>query len=348
MKPLVNIHRLIRRIVIRSTNWIGDAIMTTPAVRSIRKNFPHAHITLLAKPWVMPVFQYSPYIDDIMHYDANGCHSGLQGKIQLIKDISARQFDTAILLQNAIEAAILTFCARIDRRIGFNTDARGMLLTHAVPISKDIKRIHQTQYYVKMLELAGIQNAGLNLELFIGTQDRVSAYRFLKEINSSPEIRWIGLNPSATYGTAKQWFPQRFAQLADRIAKEYHAGILIFGGPKDRELGEQVCEIMQMPAVNMAGQTTLGMAMALIQQCHAFITNDSGLMHIACALQTPLVAIFGSTNPITTGPIGPNSHIVQVETPCSPCLLTECPEKHHICMDGVSVDMVYRKVEELL
>jgi heptosyltransferase-2 len=334
--------------MIRSTNWIGDAIMTTPAIRAIRKKFPHAQITLLAKPWVAPVFQYSPHIDNIMQYDSNGYHAGLNGKIQLIKDIRNQNFDTAILLQNAIEAAILVFGAGIKRRVGFNTDARGVLLTHAVPISKAIKSIHQTRYYVKMLESAGIPNAGLDLELFIGTSDSLSAYRYLQKINASPDIRWIGMNPSATYGTAKQWFPKRFAQLADRIAKNYHASILIFGGPKDKQLGEQVCEMMQTPAVNLAGQTTLGMAMALIQKCHAFVTNDSGLMHIACALQTPLIAIFGSTNPITTGPIGNMSHIIQVKAPCSPCLLTDCPKKHHICMDAVSVDMVYQKLEELL
>jgi len=348
MKPLANLHKSTRRIMIRSTNWIGDAIMTTPAIRAIRNNFPHAHITLLAKPWVVPVFQYSPHIDHIMQYDANGCHSGIKGKIQLIKDIKKHHFDTAILLQNAIEAAILSFFAGINRRVGFNTDARGLLLTHAVPISKSIKRIHQTRYYVQMLESAGIPNAGLDLELFIGTADRISAYRFLQNINAAPGIRWIGMNPSATYGTAKQWFPKRFAQLADRIAKEYHAGILIFGGPGDKQLGDQVIEMMATPAINLAGQTTLGMAMALIQQCHAFVTNDSGLMHIACALQTPLIAIFGSTNPITTGPIGKNAHIVQVKAPCSPCLLTDCPKKNHICMDAVNVDMVYQKLGALL
>jgi heptosyltransferase-2 len=348
MKHLANFHRSLRQIMIRSTNWIGDAIMTTPAIRAIRKNFPHAHITLLAKPWVAPVFQYSPHIDHIMIYDANGNHSGLSGKIRLIQDIRTQNFDSAILLQNAIEAAILAFLAGIECRVGFNTDARGMLLTHAVPISKAIKRIHQTQYYVKILESVGIANAGHHLELYVGTEDRISAYKYLHKLNPSPDIRWIGLNPSATYGTAKQWFPERFAQLADRIAKNCHAGILIFGGPQDRQLGEKVCDMMQSPAINLAGQTTLGMAMALIQQCHAFVTNDSGLMHIACALQTPLVAIFGSTNPITTGPVGKSSHIVQVKAPCSPCLLTNCPKKHHMCMDAVSVDMVYQKVEDVL
>jgi len=348
MKLLANSHRSIRRIMIRSTNWIGDGIMTTPAIRAIRKNFPNAHITLLSKPWVAPVFQYSPHIDRIMIYDANGCHSGLKGKIRLIQDIRNQNFDTAILLQNAIEAAILVFLAGVKCRVGFNTDARGMLLTHPVPISKEIKSIHQTHYYVNMLESAGLSNDGHYLELFIGTEDRISAYKFLHKLNASPNIRWIGMNPSATYGTAKQWFPKRFAQLADRIAQDDHTGILIFGGPKDRQLGEHVCDLMQSPAINLAGKTTLGMAMAIIQQCKAFITNDSGLMHIACALQTPLVAIFGSTNPITTGPIGKNAHIVQVKAPCSPCLLTNCPKKHHICMDAVSVDRVYQKVKGLL
>jgi len=348
MKPFAQSHRSIRRMLIRSTNWIGDAIMTTPAIRAIRKNFPHTHITLLAKPWVVPVFQYSPHVDHIMIYDSNAYHAGLKGKISLIQDIRDQNFDASILLQNAIEAAIITSLAGIKRRVGFNTDARGLLLTHGVPISKAIKRIHQTSYYVQMLESVGIQNSGLDLELFLGLADRLSAYRRLQKINPSPDIRWIGMNPSATYGSAKQWFPKRFAQLADRIARNHHAGILIFGGPKDQKLGERVCEMMQTPAVNLAGQTSLGMAMALIQKCHAFITNDSGLMHIACALQTPLVAIFGSTNPITTGPIGKNSQIVQVKTPCSPCLLTECPKKYHICMDAVSVDMVYQKVEAML
>jgi len=348
MKPLAHNHRSIRRIMIRSTNWIGDAIMTTPAIRAIRTNFPHAHITLLAKPWVVPVFQSSPHIDQIMIYDAHGCHTGLKGMAQLVKDIRNQHFDTAILLQNAIEAAILSFLGGIEHRIGFDTDARGLLLTHAVPLTKAVKKIHQTRYYVQMLESVGIKNSGLALELYIDVSDRISAFQFLKKLNTSPDFRWIGMNPSATYGTAKQWFPKRFAQLADRIAKNHHAGILIFGGPKDKQLGEQVCEMMQTPGINLAGQTTLGMAMALIQQCKAFVTNDSGLMHIACALQTPLIAIFGSTNPITTGPIGINSHIVQVKAPCSPCLLTDCPKKHHLCMDAVSVDNVYQKVEALL
>ncbi|KPA12260.1 ADP-heptose:LPS heptosyltransferase [Candidatus Magnetomorum sp. HK-1] len=348
MNSLTNYHRKIRRILIRSTNWIGDAIMTTPAVRAIRNHFPHAHITMLAKPWVVPVFANSPHVDQIISYDENLNYNGLKGKIQLINDLREQKFDTAILLQNAIEAAIIAFFSGIPMRVGFNTDGRHLLLTHPIQCTKEIKQIHQTRYYVRMLEGAGINSDGYDLELYVGNQDRQYAYQFLCSIEKNPNIKWIGINPSATYGNAKQWFPERFAQLADKICESYNAGILIFGGPKDRDLGEKVRLMMNNPAVNLAGKTSLGQAIALIQQCHVFVTNDSGLMHIACALKTPLAAIFGSTNPITTGPIGKNTQIVQVPTPCSPCLKTDCPKPHHTCMDSVSVESVFKTVKDLL
>ncbi len=322
--------------------------MTSPAIRAIGNFFPHAHIALLAKPWVVPVFEHSPHIDHIMIYDESHRHKGLKGKIQLINDLRAQKFDTAILLQNAIEAAILVYFAGIPNRVGFNTDARGLLLNYPIDCTTEIKQIHQTHYYVHMLEGAGITNAGFDLELHVGQSDRQYAWKRLNSYNNHPDIQWIGINPSATYGNAKQWFPERFAQLADRICEQYRAGILIFGGPKDRELGENVRHMMHHPAINLAGKTSLGQAMALIQQCQIFVTNDSGLMHIACALNTPLIAIFGSTNPITTGPLGKNSHIVQVATPCSPCLLTDCPKTHHVCMDSVSVDRVFQTALRVL
>jgi len=348
MKSLNHYKKPIRRILVRSTNWIGDAIMTTPAVRAIADNFPQAHITLLAKPWVVPVFEYSPHIDQFMIYDEATKYKGLSGKFQLINDIRDQQFDIAFLLQNAIEAAILVFGAGVPNRVGYNTDARGLLLNYSIDCTKEIKKIHQTRYYVHMLEKAGLANSGFDLELHVGLSDKKYAWKFLNRQDKGSDIKWIGINPSATYGNAKQWFPERFAQLADRICDNYSAGILIFGGPKDRDLGEEVRQTMRHPAINLSGETSLGQAIAFIQQCNAFVTNDSGLMHIACALKTPLVAIFGSTNPVTTGPIGSNAHIVQVKTPCSPCLLTDCPKAHHACMDAVDVDMVFQTVKDLL
>lgn len=336
------------RILIRSTNWIGDAVMTTPAVRAIRKNFPGARISLLAKPWVAPVFDHSPHVDEIIIYDVNGRHQGIGGPIRLARDLNAYRFDAAILLQNAIEAALIAFLARIPHRIGFDTDARRLLLTHPVRCTKTIKSIHQTGYYLKMLEGAGLTPGEQTLELSLGPEDRQRAGRTLAAHGITPEQRVVGLNPSATFGPAKQWFPERYAALGDRLNKTLDAAIVIFGGPSDRDLGQSILGMMTAPAIDLSGRTSLGEAMALIDRCEAFVTNDSGLMHVAAALKTPLVAIFGSTNSTTTSPYSPTSRLVRVPIECSPCMQPVCPLGHMNCMREVTVDMVGDAVEALL
>lgn len=322
--------------------------MTTPAVRAIRHNFPGARISMLAKPWVVPVFAHSPHVDEIIIFDANGRHKGFGGTIRLAKDLRAYRFDAAILLQNAIEAALIAFMAGIPNRIGFDTDARRMLLTHSVHCTKAIKSIHQTGYYLKMLEGAGLVAGAPTLELRVGTEDRQRAGRILAAHGITPDHRVVGLNPSATFGPAKRWFPERYAALGDRLHKNRDATILIFGGPADRELGQTISRMMAAPAIDLSGRTTLIEAMALIDRCVAFVTNDSGLMHVAAALNTPLVAIFGPTNYITTGPYSPTSRIVRAPIECSPCMKSVCPLGHMNCMKQITVDMVFDAVKALL
>lgn len=338
----------IKRLLIRSTNWIGDAVMTTPAVRAIRHNFPNAHISMLAKPWVAPVFAHSPHVDEIIIYEANGRHRGIRGTVRLAKDLRAYRFDAVILLQNAIEAALIAFMAGIPNRIGFDTDARRLLLTHPVRCTRSIKSIHQTGYYLKMIEGAGLVGGGQHLELSIGTEDRQRAERILSAHGITPDRRVVGLNPSATFGPAKQWFPERYAALGDRLNNSFDATILLFGGPSDRKLGQDISRMMAAPAIDLSGRTSLGEAMALIDRCNAFVTNDSGLMHVAAALNTPLVAVFGSTNSTTTSPYSETSRIVRVPIECSPCMQPVCPLGHMNCMKRVTVEMVSNAVEDLL
>ncbi|BBO79297.1 ADP-heptose--LPS heptosyltransferase [Desulfosarcina widdelii] len=338
----------VKRLLIRSTNWIGDAVMTTPAVRAIRRHFPGASISLLAKPWVAPVFANSPHVDEIIVYEANGRHRGAMGPIRLARDLRRRDFDAAILLQNAIEAALIAFLAGIPMRVGFDTDARRLLLTHPVRCTKAIKAIHQTGYYLKILEGVGIPPRGQILELSVGDTNRQRAKEILTEQGALPGRRVIGLNPSATFGPAKQWFPERFAVLGDRLSRTLDAAIVIFGGPADRDLGNHIAGMMQAPVVDLSGRTSLGEAMALIERCDAFVTNDSGLMHVAAAVNTPLVAVFGSTNSTTTSPFSSTSRIVRVPIECSPCMKPVCPLGHMNCMRQVSVEVVAEAVEGLL
>ena len=340
--------KAIKRLLIRSTNWIGDAVMTTPAVRAIRRHFPAARISLLAKPWVAPVFAHSPHVDEIVVYDANGRHRGAMGTIRLARDLRRQRFDAAIFLQNAIEAALIAFLAGIPVRIGFDTDARRLLLTHAVRCTRAIKNIHQTGYYLEILRGVGVVAGDRALELNLGDHDRDQARQILTGHGVDPAARIVGLNPSATFGPAKQWFPERYAALGDRLWDEWGATVLIFGGPADRELGENIRRMMRGPAIDLSGRTSLGQAMALIDRCHAFVTNDSGLMHVAAALNTPLVAIFGSTNSTTTSPYSDTSRVVRVPIECSPCMQPVCPLGHMNCMKRVSVAMVFDTLKGLL
>ncbi|MDL2269551.1 lipopolysaccharide heptosyltransferase II [Desulfosarcina sp. OttesenSCG-928-A07] len=348
MENLLLKPQTIRRLLIRSTNWIGDAVMTTPAVRAIRKNFPNAHITILAKPWVAPVFEHSPDVDDILIFDAAGRHKGVFGILRLAGDLRRCRFDATILLQNAIEAALITFMAKIPIRIGFDTDARRFLLTHPVHRTPAIKAVHQTGYYLEILKGAGRFGGSPELSLTILPEERKRAREILVQEGWKGRGPLIGINPSATFGPAKQWFPERYAALADQLHAALNATIVIFGGPSDKELGCRVSGMMTSPAIDLSGKTTLRDAMAVIDLCRLFVTNDSGLMHVAAALGTPQVAIFGSTNSTTTSPFSQNSRIVRVPMACSPCMKPVCPLGHMDCMKAVSVDQVMAAAADLL
>ena len=338
----------IQRLLIRSANWIGDAVMTTPAVQAIRKGFPNAHISLLAKPWVAPVFEKSDHIDRLLIYDGERRHKGFFGKFRLARDLEQYDFDAAILLQNAFEAALISFLAEIPIRIGYSRDARRLLLTHAVPCTNEIKTKHQTEYYLNILRRIGIESDNRSLYLNLNQNDRFRAKKILSEQHLSLDDKIIGINPGATYGPAKQWPPDRFARLADRIHAFTGVRIIIFGGPGDQKLGQEISEKMRHRPLDLSGKTSLGEAMALIEKCDLFITNDSGLMHVAAALDVPLVAVFGSTNSVATGPLGSHSRVVQATLPCSPCLKSECPEGHLNCMDLIDVDQVFDAAREML
>ncbi len=339
----------VRRILIRAANWVGDAVMSTPMIRAVRGNFPHAHISILAKPWVAPVFENSPDINKILLYEAGGRHKGISGILQLAKDLRAYDFDMAILVQNAFEAALISFLAGIPIRTGYNTDGRTFLLTHAVPMSKEIKKRHQIQYYLGILEGLGLHTFGQEMNLEISVSDRKRAAEILKNLNISDDNGIIGINPGAAYGSAKRWPKDRYAQLCRKL-RQIHRDmpVIVFGGPDEAELGREICQWAGEGCFSLAGQTNLGEAMSLIARCRLFITNDSGLMHVAAALHIPQIAIFGPTDYSTTSPADSASRMIRVPTPCSPCLKQECPLKHHQCMKAINVDMVFREAEQVL
>lgn len=334
--------------MVRAANWVGDAVMTVPALRAIRDRFPRAHITLLAKPWVAPVFDYCPYIDHVMIYEASGRHKGLRGIFRLSRDLREKRFDLAILFQNAFEAALLSFLAGIPNRLGYKTDGRHLMLTHGVYVSAERKQVHQVDYYLGILDGLGAGDYDRHLSLTLQDAERDRAKALLRQYGVAPGGIVIGINPGAAFGTAKRWFPERYAQLGHRLkALDDRIHLVVFGGPGETALGDQICSRVGDRCINLAGKTNLRQAMALIDQCRLFITNDSGLMHIAAAFNVRQIAIFGSTRHTVTAPFSDRSRMIRVPVSCSPCLKPDCPLGHHDCMKAVTVDRVYAEAKTL-
>ena len=336
-------HEGINKILIRGTNWIGDAVLTLPAVASMRATYPNAHIAMLVKPWVADIYKLFSNLDEIIIYENK--FDTPAGVLRLARKLKKENFDLAILLQNAIEAAIIALAAGIPWRAGYDSDARGLLLTNRVRRTEEIKRVHQIDYYMDMVKALGCVsvNREMNLKTKISPSDaRDVLCKFLPESKKT----LIGIAPGATYGAAKRWFPERFAEIADMLDKNFSVQGIILGDKADGKTAQEVQKLARTELINLSGKTNLWEAIHLISQCRLFISNDSGLMHIAGALNIPTIAIFGSTNPFTTAPMGNKSVIVRKEVSCGPCLKKTCPTDFR-CMRMISVEDVFKAAQNL-
>lgn len=332
------------RILVRATNWVGDAVMSLPALRALRERFPRAQISILAKPWVADLYGREPFCDRLIPYEARD----LRSKFAAGRALRPLDFECAILLQNAFEAAAVAWAARIPVRIGYARDGRSPLLTRAIPVPRrgEIPR-HERFYYLELLRRAGIidampQNDVIRLDGAAAAREQ--GVKRLRDAGLGDVV--IGVSPGAAYGSAKRWLPERFADAAARVARETGASVAIFGSKEERELCGTVAESIQARTRNFAGETALGAFIEMAAACRVYLTNDSGAMHIASALGVPTVAVFGATDDAATGPTGPLARVLRQPVECSPCLKRECPIDHR-CMTRVEAARVAQTALEL-
>lgn len=330
-----------RRIVIRGPNWIGDAVMSEPALSAVRAAFPTADITLWVKPAVAELFQHHPAIDHTLIYEHRGRHARMSGKWALTRELKRGRFDLAILFQNAFEAALLAFLGGIPYRYGYATDGRSILLSDAIAVLQRASLAHQTHYYLDLLRPLRAQTVPRAPRLYVHEQEERTMRQRLAEMGIQATDALIGLNPGSTYGRAKRWLPERFAETADRLADDTGARVVIVGASGEEELGQAIAHAMRNRSVVLSGRTSIRELMAVTKRCRLFLTNDTGPMHIAAAFGVPIVAVFGPTDFRTTAPYGTDHTIVRRAVECSPCLLRECPIDHR-CMTGVTVEHVYQ------
>jgi len=338
------------RILVRATNWVGDAVMSIPALRAVQERYPCAEIAILAKPWVADLYRRESFCHRVIPYSPRT----LADKWSAGKALRREGFDCAILLQNAFEAAAMAFAARIPERIGYARDGRGFLLTRAVPVPRpgEIPK-HERFYYLELLHRAAILDALPacdRIRLQGADEARKSGRAQFHELGLGDAV--VGVSPGAAYGSAKRWPPERFAEAAASLARSLDGAVALFGSKEERALCASIAEAiaaeaMPVPVHNFAGETTLAEFIDLGAACRVFLTNDSGGMHIASALGVPTVAVFGSTDDAATGPTGPLSRVVRESVECSPCLKRECPIDHR-CMTRLSADRVARAAQELL
>ena len=331
------------KILVRATNWVGDAIMALPALRALRAAFAGASISVLARPYVAEIYAGQGIADALIPYDSCGIHAGFRGRERLAVELRAENFDAALLLQNAFDAAWLAWRARIPQRIGYARDARSLLLTKAVLVPKPGEiPAHEQFYYLELLRRAGwLKNYSgeKHVTLRVAPQTLENAERSLLLAGARPQKLRIAIGAGASYGSAKCWPPARFAEVANRLAAQFDADAILFGTAAEKEVSAAISAGLRRPPIDLTGKTAIADLPALLSCCHLFIGNDSGAMHVAAAVGLPVVAIFGPTDSNGTAPVTPRCTIVQEKPHCSPCFLRHCPIDHR-CMKRITSDMV--------
>jgi len=335
-------------LLVRATNWLGDAVMTTPALAAVRQGLPDARIALLAKPLVAELFRHHPDVDEVILYERPGRHEGALGRLRLGAELRRRRFDGALLLQNAFDAALIAFLARIPGRAGYPTDARRFLLTLPVPMPSGIFERHDVEYYLCLLDGLGIPRPDpAVLKLAVTGEEREAMATRLASLGIERGAPIVTINPGATYGSAKRWYPDRFAAVADALSEEWGAGVVVVGSTAEAPLAGEIEAATRRGVANLAGKTTVREMMALLSLSSFLVTNDSGPMHIGAALGVPLVAIFGPTDWRRTSPWTDRARVVRVDVDCSPCRQRVC-DRGHECMLGVTPGMVLDAARQLL
>jgi len=323
----------VERLLVRAPNWVGDVVLSLPALRDLRAALPGARLEVLARPWVADLYRAVAGVDAVRE------SRGVVADAETLRG----QFDAAVLLPNSFATAFTAWRAGIPERWGYATDGRGLLLTRRARVSHAVRGRSQVYYYRAMLQGVGIPTGGPP-DASLGCPEDWNRRGAALLGDGGP---WIGVNPGAFYGSAKRWRPERYAAVADILARRTGARVALVGGPQERPLAEAIAEGMQAPVRVLSGQTSLGELVGVLSHLRLLLTNDSGPMHVAAALGIPVVAVFGSTDWTETAPFGTAARLVREETSCAPCLLRECPIDHR-CMTRVGVDRVAREALELM
>lgn len=340
----------INRIVVRAPTWVGDAVMSLPALHALRRTFPNAHITVASRPGTSDIFIESNSVDDVLIQDRTSFLSTLAQ----VSEWKGRQFDLAVLFQNAFAAAATAFFVRVPMRIGYATDRRGRLLTNALPLPAWKDERHESFYYLNIVaELEQIVFGSSSFvktepifDLPVSEERRDSARRIVNHQGANAVKPLAILCPGSVNSRAKRWPPERYAELTDKLI-EAGMDVALIGSPAEIDVSLEVCALAKRQPIVLTGKTSVAEVVALISIADVIITNDTGPAHIGAALRTPTLVIFGPTNPLTTYPLSVPAEIIRHPPDCAPCMLRNCPIDHR-CMTAISVAEVFQRATAMM
>lgn len=342
------------KILVRGTNWIGDAVMAIPALRQLRRIFPEAEITLHTRSWAEGIFRDADFIDEILTFDKT--NSKIKDALSQARSLREKKFDIAVLLPNSFESALIAKLAGIPKRFGYAKDGRSLLLSTAVPVPEWKNHCHEIFYYLNLI--AALENEALGtktlleqapaLDLNVSEERKTEARQLFISQGLDPAKKTIALGVGSTNSRAKRWPAENYAALNDLLQGDLRANVILIGGADELDVSQEVYDRSTKKPLILTGQTDLAEAVAVLSEIDMLISNDMGLAHIAPAAGTKTIVIFGPTNPETTRPFSENASIIRrTDVECSPCMLRDCPIDHR-CMTWITPDEVFEKAKSLL
>ena len=334
-----------KKILIINVNWIGDVLFSTPFIKALRDAYPDSYIASLLHPRCSQMLEANPRLNEIITYDEEGAHKSLFGKAKLIAELRKKKFDTAYILHRSFTKALIVKLAGIRESIGYPDKNRASLLTKVVEIPDE--ETHKVEYFLNILRASGIKTGDVSYEFFVRDEDRAFAKGIFAANGISEKDLVVAICPGGNWDP-KRWPKENFASLSDLLAEKFGAKVIITGAKKDENLGREIEGLMKSPAINISGKTDLKELSAILERANLVIANDTGSMHLAVAVKTKVIALFGPTSPVLTGPYGIGTYRVLMNNQkCEvPCYDVTC--KDNICMKAISVGDVLKTAGEML
>lgn len=331
-----------QKILVSLPNWLGDVVMSLPTIKGMRWLFPESHLSVLVHSNFAPLFKDNQDINEVIPYHRGRGLKKFFSGFKIAKNVRKKRFDLVLILPRSFNSAMVSFVSNITERIGYAGDSRSILLTHSLPRDEKAVSQHRVYYFLNLLSHFGRHVPVSAPRLHIGKDEKKWVDETFKRLHVPAKAFLIGFNAGAAHGKAKRWLTERYLELAKRLIDKFDAHILLFGSSAESYLNSRILKkAPKDKVIDFSGQTDILQLAALIKRCRLLVTNDSGPMHMAAAMRTRVVAVFGPTDPVTTSPFGNKHMLIYKSVDCSPCHKRTCPTDHR-CMKQVGVDEVFK------